>query len=336
MLCRPLSQGHVFAQRCAFHTFVLVVVHMLFLAGLMGIITVGAVAFIDIELDEDTGSDTPEPLSPMRGDVISGTSEADELVGTSNDDQIGGYDGNDTLYGNTGEDLLWGDAGNDTLDGGAGDDLLHGGDGSDIANGQAGNDRLFGHNDADTLFGGSGDDTVNGSAGNDVLFGDLGNDILSGGLGNDALSGGHGVDTLFGGWDDDVVDGIAGEGADTGQDFLNGGGGNDTIIAGPLDIITGGEGADDILLTGLSTDLPPVSILDFEINEDSLLLIWDEEQSDGTQPLIEVSTDPSDPQQNLVFMDNLMVATVKSDGILLASDISVVPLKAAISAGLIN
>ena len=67
MLCRPRSQGHVFAQRCAFHTFVLVVVHMLFLAGLMGIITVGAVAFIDIELDEDTGSDTRRTMTKLGG-----------------------------------------------------------------------------------------------------------------------------------------------------------------------------------------------------------------------------------------------------------------------------
>ena len=41
-------------------------------------------------------------------------------------------------------------------------------------------------------------------------------------------------------------------------------------------------------------------------------------------------------QKNLVFMDSFMVATVKSDGILLVSDISVVPLKDAINAGLVT
>ena len=169
-----------------------------------------------------------------------------------------------------------------------------------------------------------------------MLFGNPGDDILLGGLGNDVLTGGPGADTLFGGWDDDIVDGIAGEGADTGQDFLNGGGGNDTIIAGPRDIVTAGEGADDIIFRGLGTESSPSSILDFENSKDSLVLIWDEERSDGIQPVIEIAPDPSDPRQNLVFMDSFMVATVKSDGILLVSDISVVPLKDAINAGLVT
>ena len=63
MLCMPLSQGRVYVKDCTLITIFPVVVHMLFLAGLMGIITVGAVAFIDVESGEETEPDPPDPLS---------------------------------------------------------------------------------------------------------------------------------------------------------------------------------------------------------------------------------------------------------------------------------
>jgi Ca2+-binding RTX toxin-like protein len=110
----------------------------------------------------------------------------------------------------------------------------------------------------------SGVDALYGSTGNDTLYGMGGNDILVGNAGNDRLLGGLGNDTLFGGSGNDVLDGSSG------NDYLDGGSGNDTMSGGPgndtylvdslsdiaLEVISGGAGGKDLVLTSVSLTAP--------------------------------------------------------------------------------
>lgn len=147
-------------------------------------------------------------------------------------------------------------------------ELILGGGAGDTANGGGDNDVMFGLGGNDTLRGGKGDDSLYGGAGDDVLSGDEGVDQLRGGDGDDTLNGGDGADTLVGGQGHDTLNG--GAGADiltsgTGISALNGGDGRDYIISnglgglvsgpsgnqvGASDVIVGGTGDDDIILSG--------------------------------------------------------------------------------------
>ena len=86
--------------------------HMLFLAGLMGLITVGAAAFIDIGVEEEeSATDEDAPA----GDVISGTPRDDLIIGSGGSDQIAGDGGDDLVEARNGDDTVFGDSGDDTL-----------------------------------------------------------------------------------------------------------------------------------------------------------------------------------------------------------------------------
>lgn len=206
----------------------------------------------------------------------------DVLQGGAGPDQIGGYDGADSLAGADGEDWLLGGTGDDSLAGGAGADLIEGNEGHDSLFGGAGNDTLLGGMNRDLLHGGEGNDSAEGGAGADWLEGRRGDDALLGGLGNDTLMGGDGADTLFGGWGADVLSGVVarlnadGVWHDTDTaDYLNGGGGADTIVAGNGDIVTGGQGFDDILVGDWMAGGEAARVLDFEPGTDQLLVVHD-------------------------------------------------------------
>ena len=114
------------------------------------------------------------------------------------------------------------------------------------AQGTAGNDELFGSVAIDILYGLGGNDYIVGNAGDDRLLGGLGNDRLFGGGDDDRLDGSAGNDYLDGG---------------TGSDILAGGPGNDTYIvdsAGDqvLEIIGGGAGGDDLVVSSIDFTLP--------------------------------------------------------------------------------
>ncbi len=270
---------------------------MLFIAGLMGLFAVGTAAMLDFDDNDDdteesnsgdltendtetghavTGLDAltaPEASDSFDGQT--GTPADDEIVSREGTDWIAAYDGDDVVSGNDGQEALNGYGGDDTISGGAGDDTLIGEDGDDTLSGDSGHDHLTGGEGNDSLSGGVEDDTLIGSGGDDTLAGGSGNDALSGGLGNDHLSGGAGADTLFGGHGNDVIDGMGGEDDSPEMDFLNGGDGDDTIFAGFGDIVTTGQGQDDVVLSSDGTDAPPVEIMDFDPDQDRLILYWD-------------------------------------------------------------
>ena len=348
---------------------------MLWLAGLMGLMAVGTVTFIEPAADaddndfseteptpgaaesiakSDTG-DTFEPdYDPRGGDdavllepydpeqapyvrLISGTQGNDMIGGTENDDNIGGQDGSDLLNGGAGNDALHGNAGDDTLDGDVGSDTLHGDSGVDVIRGGADDDALFGHNDDDNLYGDTGNDVLQGSAGHDRLDGGEGDDTLHGGLDDDTLIGGTGADVLFGGWGNDVLSGLmrneTGSVDDDTSDFLNGGGGDDSILAGSGDIVTAGDGADEIVLGDWLASGEAVTIMDYVAEDDNLVLVWDDSAASSFEPEITLSAAPESADQTLVWLDGTLVATVNGSA-LLPTDIALIPLSTAAHVGL--
>ncbi|QUJ76504.1 calcium-binding protein [Sulfitobacter albidus] len=340
---------------------------MLWLAGLMGIMAVGTVAFVDpmgrddqddddasaradidemartlssgdlFEQSDPRGGDDDADLPPLVADpaqavsIVEGSEDGDDLTGDAGNQRIFADAGNDTVRAGGGADELRGGSGDDDLDGGSGDDLLHGEDGGDALRGGSQNDALFGHSGADTLHGDDGTDALQGSAGGDLLFGDAGDDVLQGGLDNDTLHGGTGADTLFGGWGDDIIDGraIGADGADgDGADYLNGGGGDDTIFAGAGDIVTAGTGNDDIVLGPWARAAAAVDILDYIPGEDSVVLIWDDSDDTSEEPTVNLTGDPENAGRTLVLLDGAVVASVVGTD-LSAADIALIPQSTA-------
>lgn len=357
---------------------------MLWLAGIIGLMALGAAAFVDPqgadEEDEEAsdirapaasdeelaasvlnfsaqGFDAPDTFDsdydPRGGDDAAilppyVLSEADQVTltqGSNSDDQLAGGDGSDRMrglkgadeiFGGNGDDELRGEEGNDTLAGGANADTLHGHDGCDVLHGGDGDDLLFGHNGNDTLYGDAGDDVLHGSDGDDVIHGGDGDDTLHGDLGDDTLIGGAGADVLFGGWGNDVLSGILHDPIgkdDNASDFLNGGGGDDSIVAGAGDIVTGGDGADEIVLGSWIIGSEAAQILDFEAEEDSLVLVWDDSTDGSLAPRITVSADPASSGQTLVLMNDDVVAKVTGTA-LLPDNIALIPLSTATQVGL--
>jgi len=121
------------------------------------------------------------------------------ITGTSNNDQLNGLETHDIIKSLAGDDLLNAGAGNDKLYGGLGKDTLNGGLGKDILNGDGGNDIIKGNGGNDLLNGGAEDDKLYGNSEQDTLNGGLGKDILYGGAAKDIfiLTAGEGQDTIM-------------------------------------------------------------------------------------------------------------------------------------------
>ncbi|TMV04841.1 calcium-binding protein [Ruegeria sediminis] len=299
---------------------------MFLMAGLLGLAAMGGVAYamsgvLGDEAEDEEGSsagavaadeqpqgnyleiedqpeETPEAVTPrptagvfneFMGNLIVVGDEADnDLSGLDGNDQINGYGGQDVIAGGAGNDTLFGAGGNDVLEGGPGDDELHGGDGDDVLLGGDGPDALFGHFGDDRLDGGAGDDRLIGGQGNDWLSGGDGDDALQGGDGDDVLEGGAGEDTLFGGDGNDVISGHDGAEGNA-KDYLNGGAGEDRIFADSGDIVSGGDGSDDVILMD-SAPSEAVTVTDFQPGADRLLVTWDD--AANPDPEIAIRPDP--------------------------------------------
>ncbi|MFZ7092098.1 calcium-binding protein [Primorskyibacter sp. 2E233] len=257
---------------------------MFFLAGLMGMMVLGSVAFISTPVAEeslpDSPSDAPTGGDQVEDDVTDGTgildfaidgeeaqlSQAEPVdepvvmtadVGMEQDAGSSEMEENTqsamtSLFGQMGlinmPGLIEeGGEGDDDMTGSDATDLLGGGDGNDLIDGGASDDELQGGDGADTLLGGSENDTLHGGAGEDVMSGGAGEDDLFGHDGDDQMAGDAGDDELWGGLGDDSMDG--GDGADAllgreGGDTLDGGLGSDTLFGG----------WDDDLLNGVERD----------------------------------------------------------------------------------
>lgn len=325
---------------------------MLWLAGLMGLMAVGAVTFVEIEssdeddaaenespapkLDHETGAsagadDTEASDSggtqtfPQDTDTLNeyvsfdDASDDDEiLVGTEDDDDLDALGGNDQIGGQDGDDTLYGGDGNDLVSGGKDDDVLYGDDGDDTLHGEDGSDNLMGGTGDDALFGHNGNDTLNGGAGNDDLQGSAGADEVHGGDGDDTVQGGLGNDTLFGG---------------TGLDSLFGGDGDDVVVGLEkqttpgmelADFLNGGAGNDEILVGGLDIATggsgSDTFVLGDWITEGNAAQITDFDVADDNLLLIWDDSSGDEPVVDLVAdPHNETVIFVQMDGITVAT-----------------
>jgi Ca2+-binding RTX toxin-like protein len=139
-------------------------------------------------------------------------------------------------------------------------------------------------------------------------------------LDNDTLTGGQGADTLFGGWGDDQLNGVEDDTSIDGiqgtddADFLNGGGGNDQILAGQSDIVTAGTGNDTIILGDWITD--------FNGDDDTILLVWDD--AAGDEPKVDLQINPINPDLMQILMNGTAVADVDGGSDIELSDIVLV------------
>ncbi|HEY9040482.1 MAG TPA: calcium-binding protein [Roseovarius sp.] len=289
----------------------------------------GALPDINVSSADALGPEpVAEPGAATAERVTVGTSSDDRMDGSHAVDVANGHDGDDAMTGAEGDDALWGGAGADSLTGDAGNDTLHGGAGNDVMLGGDGDDYMFGHGDDDTLSGGAGDDSLVGSAGDDVLDGGAGADALHGDLGNDVLRGGAGHDTLFGGWGDDALSGFEDDPDTDGwndtdvMDYLNGGGGDDLIIAGAGDIVTGGAGADTVLLGDWISADHQAQILDFAPDQDTLMVVYDDLA--GPEPDVDLAPDPENATIQRVIVNGVAVATVNNAAGLNAGHITLI------------
>ncbi|SEK79003.1 Hemolysin-type calcium-binding repeat-containing protein [Roseovarius nanhaiticus] len=269
----------------------------------------------DAEADLDS-DDAAEEADPPEEKITAGTAHDNSISGSDARDVANGYDGADTLTGAASDDQLWGGLGADWLSGGAGDDTLNGDADDDTLSGDEGDDKLYGHEGADDLSGGDGADSLVGGDGGDTLAGGAGDDTLHGGLGDDWLTGGRGSDILFGGWGNDTLSGLEQE-SETDDwddldvmDFLNGGGGDDVITAGAGDVVTTGEGADTVILGDWLSAAHQAEILDFEPDEDTLMVIYDDLQ--GDVPEVGLAADPEDAGLMRVIMNGVAIAAVNN------------------------
>ncbi|MGI1662217.1 beta strand repeat-containing protein [Palleronia sp. KMU-117] len=192
--------------------------------------------------------------------LITGSSQYDQLLGGGGNDTLRGGAGNDRVEGGAGNDLLFGGSGNDSLLGGINQDTLYGDAGNDTLDGGENSDRYFLSDALDLLndtgtvgydeafitsvtgvnfnaFVMKGIERVNGFDGNDTLNAQTASTawVLSGENGDDLLAASPHGDTLLGGAGNDVL--LGGDGNDqmlggTGNDSFYGGNGDDTFFIG--------------------------------------------------------------------------------------------------------
>lgn len=178
--------------------------------ALIGLVAFGIIDGANDEPDDDTdlpdlsGDDIitdPDAFGATPGDdVISGTSEADQIDALSGDDTVAGLSGNDSIDGNAGRDALIGGSGDDQLTGRGGADRLFGGAGDDVMDGGSGDDLFDDISGADSFVGGAGDDVIlaidSALGAADVIDGGSGDDRFWGDDG-DTMTGGDGVDRFM-------------------------------------------------------------------------------------------------------------------------------------------
>ena len=208
-------------------------------------------------------------------DTVNYNPEGDDLTITvdnvANDGATGELDNvhsdNEIITGGVGDDTITGSANAETLNGGTGNDTLTGVGGADVLNGGGGTDTASyaggagGTITLDNVANDPGGDDVRtenviGGTGADDITGNAGVNRLDGGPGADSVQGSGGNDTLVGGADGAVDDYAGGAGRDTltfagvatNLDLTIGGvsGTDGDIIAGSVEVLTGGTGNDTL------------------------------------------------------------------------------------------
>jgi Ca2+-binding RTX toxin-like protein len=124
-------------------------------------------AWLDRTDDDVTAAEEPTDSSLMHW--VSATNCTQ--IGTARGDVLTGTPDADRICSRGGDDVIKGKAGNDVLLSGRGNDVVRGGGGNDSINASRGKDRAFGDSGDDTLKGAAGRDRLNGGAGSDSCDG---------------------------------------------------------------------------------------------------------------------------------------------------------------------
>lgn len=169
--------------------------------------------------------------------------------------------GDDDIIGSAGDDIIHTRSGNDSVFGGEGDDVIHLGDGDDYS--AATKDAIryrgsFEFEEAETLH--------------------AGDDHIDGGRGNDRIEDWYGSNTIYGRQGNDFISTVDRETVESTPDVVFGGYGSDTIRSDDGDVVTTGEGRDEILVEAwfIADGLEPVTITDFDPERDRLILEGDD------------------------------------------------------------
>ena len=222
-----------------------------------------------------------------------GDDNKNELLGTPESDTIEGTDGNDLIRTWLSDDTVYGNGGNDEIRPGGGNDYVEGGDGLDFIRAEEGDDAVFGNDQDDRIFGDKGDDWLDGGRGSDVVRGGWGNDLIFGGSDNldgqtDVLSGEDNSDTIFGWGDGTSMNGGLTDVDNPNQDN------DDTLVMvtgeGEMENRTGDNTNIGLANVGDEQDTF-ITVTDFDIADDTLVLTIDYETADGFDV---------DPSQTLV------------------------------------
>ena len=102
---------------------------------------------------------------------------------------------------------------------------------------------------------------------------------------------------------------------------------------GAGDVVTSGDGADEIVLGDWLATGEAAQIMDYAAQDDSLVLVWDDSSADTAEPQITLATDPEAADQTLVYLDGAIVAAVNGTD-LMPGDIALIPLSTATQFGL--
>lgn len=178
------------------------------------------------------------------------------------------------------------------------DALLRGTDADEALQGGGGGDWLLGFDGDDTMWGGAGGDVIIPGAGHDTVTADGGNDFVEAANITDETAlraSAAGAKDIF---DIDFAYDLPGT-SDAG-DRVDLGDGDDTVVAGGLDTVTGGVGADEFALGDWIAGGAPVEITDFDAAEDIITFVYDRE---GDAPELSVERN-----------ETTGVTTVKADG----------------------
>ena len=106
---------------------------------------------------------------------------------------------------------------------------------------------------------------------------------------------------------------------DDAVDYLNGNAGDDRILADDGDVVTGGAGADDIVLRGDPGQ--QITLIDFEPGEDQILLISDD-PAGGVD--VTIAPDADDPTVLRMSVDGQEVALLRGAEDMTMADILLV------------
>lgn len=90
----------------------------------------------------------------------------------------------------------------------------------------------------------------------------------------------------------------------------------------------------DALLSDWIGQRDGAEILDYQAQTESLVVVWDDTNSDATEPEVSVAPAPDDPEVMQVSMNGEHVAEVYGDAELSVSDLTLIPLSSAVVVGL--